>query len=46
MQAVANVRTAWRLFRSDDSAETVVALVLVAVTLGPPMWKMRQGGDE
>lgn len=49
MQAIHNIRESWRLLQSDDSLETVVALVIAIWTLGPSLWKIwkvrRAGGD-
>lgn len=48
-QAVVNLRTAWRLFRSEETIETAAALALVVATLGPVAWKIhksRQGGGR
>jgi hypothetical protein len=49
-QRMENLRTAWRLFRSDSTGETAVAAVLVAVTVAPfawYIWKLRrQGGGR
>lgn len=36
------LREAYRLFRSENQVETVLAVMLVAVVVGPVMWKYRK----
>jgi hypothetical protein len=41
---VKRLRTAWRLWQSDDDLETVIAGALVAITVGPVLLAVLRSG--
>lgn len=41
-QFVHNLKQGWELLRSDDSRESVAAIVILVVTLGPVAWQLWQ----
>jgi hypothetical protein len=47
-QHVSAAQTAYRLFRSDSRAETIAALVLIAIVFGPVLLALLTGnsGDD